>query len=78
MGCESQATDCASQCTGTPGTMADAGCTDQYDKLISCALAEADVCTAQSACASQLMAWASCIEPYCKQHATDVTCVNLE
>jgi hypothetical protein len=77
-GCESGPTDCASQCKATLGTMDDAGCTVQYDAVISCALAQSDVCTAQDACVSQLMAWGNCINPYCKQHATDPTCVNIE
>jgi hypothetical protein len=77
-GCESQSLDCASHCQGYLGTMAAAGCTDQFDQFISCVLAQPDVCTTQSPCVSQLAAWGSCIDPYCKQHATDPTCVSIE
>ena len=65
----SQSVDCQASCDKTEKLNDAAGCTSQYDDMLSCADG-ADVCDA-NACKSEAEAYGKCITDYCMKDPTN-------
>jgi len=56
--------DCAGSCEKAEKAAEDAGCSDEYDDLVSCAGDQDDVCKPEEgACSSELTAYSKCAAP---------------
>jgi hypothetical protein len=67
---------CDDTCLEQDALAADSDCHDQYVASINCSAKLADVCTALTACATEVTATTSCEQKYCAAHPTSDVCVN--
>ena len=66
--------DCTSQCAADDALNTASGCTAPYNTEQACVAGLSDACTSASTCASQLGAYASCVQAFCTQVPTPSQC----
>jgi hypothetical protein len=67
--------DCADSCADAVKQRDASGCTAEYDKIISCQAAKADVCdTKDTSCDDEGKAYGECFVKFCTDNPDDENC----
>jgi hypothetical protein len=68
---------CDDTCLGQDALALDSGCHDLYVASIRCSAKLADICTALTACRTEINAVNACEYNYCTAHRSADVCVNV-
>jgi hypothetical protein len=72
---QQKALDCGKFCDDVNNVSDAAKCDDQRDKLLDCE--DGGNACSDTACASQALAWSTCVGTFCTAHPTDSNCTAI-